>query len=462
MAQPRETSRREFLRFAGLGSVALGSAAVPALAATHREAGMNAAGAQAKNVIFMVADGMNIAALSLADAWSRRVRSVSSRWIRLYRERPVVRALCETHSATGLVTDSAAAASAWGIGERVANGSLNVTPDGRKPVTLAQKMKAARKRVGLVTTATATHATPAGFAVTVASRRNQAEVAAQYLERGVDVILGGGADYFSPSLLETYRKMGYAVTTDAAQLIAYTQRPTTPLLGLFSPKYIPYEFDRLRDPVLKSKVPSLANMTQAALNSLQGAPEGFFLMVEGGRVDHAAHANDALALIHDQLAFDEAIETVLAFADRSPDTLVVITTDHGTGGIQLNGVGDEDFEGAPAYAGTNEAFRRLDKFTATQEATLARVKGQPKQVQLDALLASTGLEFKPADLAKVTDLKTFQALLPKQTGINWTSNNHTADLVEFCAFGPGAGLFGPFLRNDEVHAKVLRAVGVSG
>lgn len=108
----------------------------------------------------MVADGMSIAALSLADAWSRRTRSVPSRWLRLYRERPVVRSLCETHSATGLVTDSAAAASAWGIGERIANGVLNITPDGRKPVTLAQKMMAARKRVGLVTTATATHATP--------------------------------------------------------------------------------------------------------------------------------------------------------------------------------------------------------------------------------------------------------------------------------------------------------------
>jgi len=460
MSSPRESSRRDFLKYAGLGGLALGAAATPALGALPREAAANQGVAQAKNVIFLVADGMNIAALSLADAWSRQTRSVSSRWMRLYRERPVVRSLCETHSATGLVTDSAAAASCWGIGERIVNGVLNITPDGRKPVTLAQKMKAARKRVGLVTTATATHATPAGFAVTVASRKSQSEVAAQYLERGVDVILGGGADYFSPSLVAAYRKVGYAVATERAALLG---RPAGgPLLGLFSPKYIPYEFDRLRDPALKAKVPSLAEMTQAALNNLAPSPEGFFLMVEGGRVDHAAHGNDALALIHDQLAFDETIETVLAFSDRHPDTLVIITTDHGTGGIQLNGVGDEDFEGAPAYAGTNEAFRRLAKFTSTQEAVVARTKGQPKQAQLDALVESTGLEFKAADLAKVTDLKTFQALLPKLTGINWTSNNHTADLVEFCAFGPGSALFPPFLRNDEVHAKVLRATGVAG
>jgi len=460
MPSPRETSRRDFLKFAGLGGVALGAAATTALGDAPRQAAVNLRAAQAKNVIFMVADGMNIAALSLADAWSRQRYSVSSRWLRLYRERPVVRSLCETHSVTGLVTDSAAAASCWGIGERIVNGVLNITPDGRKPVTLAQKMKAAGKPVGLVTTATATHATPAGFAVTVPSRKSQSEVAAQYLERGIDVILGGGADYFSASLIEAYRKVGYAVTTDRTQLLA--RQGGGPLLGLFSPKYIPYEFDRVRDPALKVKMPSLAEMTQAALDNLATASAGFFLMVEGGRVDHAAHANDALALIHDQLAFDEAIETVLAFTDRHPDTLVIITTDHGTGGIQLNGVGDEDFESAPAYAGTNEAFRRLAKFTSTQEAVIARTKGQPKQVQLDALVASTGLEFKAAELAKVTDLKTFQALLPKQTGINWTSNNHTADLVEFCSFGPGSALFTPFLRNDEIHAKVLRATGVAG
>ena len=445
MSSPRETSRRDFLKFAGLGGVALGAAAVPALGAAPREAAVNLRAAQAKNVIFLVADGMNLAALSLADAWSRRTRSMS---------------LCETHSATGLVTDSAAAASAWGIGERIANGVLNITPDGRKPVTLAQKMMAARKRVGLVTTATATHATPAGFAVTVTSRKLQSEVAAQYLERGIDVILGGGTEYFAPSLLEAYRKVGYEYATDRTQLLA--RRGSGRLLGLFSKRYIPYEFDRQRDPVLRAAVPSLAEMTQAALNNLAPSPEGFFLLVEGGRVDHAAHGNDALALIHDQLAFDEAIETVLAFTDRHPDTLVIITTDHGTGGIQLNGVGDEDFEGAPAYAGTNDAFRRLENFTATQEATLARVKGQPKQAQLAALVASTGLTFKPAELAKVTDGKTFQALVAKYTGISWTSNNHTADLVEFCAYGPGSAQFPPFLRNDEVHAKVLRATGVAG
>ena len=214
MSSPRETSRRDFLKFAGLGGVALGAAAVPALGAAPREAAVNLRAAQAKNVIFLVADGMNLAALSLADAWSRRTRSMSSRWMRLYQERPVVRSLCETHSATGLVTDSAAAASAWGIGERIANGVLNITPDGRKPVTLAQKMMAARKRVGLVTTATATHATPAGFAVTVASRKNQAEVAAQAASIAEHILRE--LDYVGVITLEFFEKEGRLLLNEIA------------------------------------------------------------------------------------------------------------------------------------------------------------------------------------------------------------------------------------------------------
>ena len=219
MPASRSSSRRDFLKSASLGSLAFGAAAVPALGATTRESADNAPSRTAKNVIFMVSDGMGMGTLSAAVDYLQLVHQRESQWLRMYREVPVVRSLCETHSATGLVTDSAAAASCWGIGERVHNGALNVTPDGRKPVTILQKMKAARKRTGLVTTATATHATPAGFVTTVGARENQREVAFQDLERGVDVVLGGGADYFGDTLVAAYRKVGYAHVTDRAQLL---------------------------------------------------------------------------------------------------------------------------------------------------------------------------------------------------------------------------------------------------
>jgi alkaline phosphatase len=461
MPLARPNSRRDFLKAASLGGLAFGAAAVPALGATTRESADNAPQRLAKNVIFMVSDGMGMGTLSAAVDYLKLVHQRESHWLRMYRELPVVRSLCETHSATGLVTDSAAAASCWGIGERVQNGALNVTPDGRKPVTILQRMKAARKRTGLVTTATATHATPAGFVTNVGKREDQREVAFQYLERGVDVVLGGGATYFGESLVAAYKKVGYTHVTNRAQLLAY--RATGPLLGLFAKNYIPMEVDRLHRKELAAVTPTLSEMTQAALDTLQGGEAGFFLMVEGGRIDHAAHANDPIGAILDQIAFDDALATVLKFVAAHPDTLLVVTTDHGTGGLQVNGVGSEDFDSKlPSYNETNPTFLRLTQFNRSLEQVKLEAKEfkKPQQWQ-DLLVDATGLKFKASDLDKVVGMKTLTEAIPKYSGVGFTSMNHTGEMVEFSATGPGAALFPPFLRNDQVHAKLLRATGLA-
>lgn len=459
MPTPR-TSRRDFLRLAGLGSAILGAGASRALGADTRAAAANAGQGRAKNVIFMVSDGMSVSTLGLADAWTRFAKGESSRWLQMYRELPVVRGLSETASANSMVTDSAAAASCWGIGERITNGVINITPDGRRPTTLLQKMKAAGRRTGLVTTATVTHATPAGFVATIEKRSDQKGIAPQYLERGVDVILGGGTDYFSAELVADYRKDGYAHLASRKDLLGW--KGDSPALGLFSKSHVPFEVDRLHDASVGAQTPSLSEMTEAALRRLSGGPDGFFLMVEGARIDHACHGNDPVGAILDQVAFDAAIATVLKFIESHPDTLLIITADHGTGGLQLNGVGNEDLVGkGPAYQGTTEAFRRLMKFNRSQEVLGRLTKGLDPKKFLAAAQDATGLEFSAADAPKVSSLKTLNEALPKYVGISWTSKNHTADPVEFAAYGPGAGSFLPFQRNDEVHVKVLRAAGVA-
>ena len=460
MEQPRPSSRRDFLKFAGLGSLVFGAGSARALGADGREASANSAKRQAKNVIFMVSDGMSFSVLTAAQTYLTRTEKRSSNWMKMYGERPIVRSLCETDSASGIVTDSAAAASCWGIGERIDNGVINITQDGRKPVTLVQKMNAARKRCGLVTTTTATHATPAGFATTVAKRSDQKAIAAQYLERGVDVVLGGGTQYFSEDLVAAYRKAGYGVVLNRGQLLADAGK--APLLGLFSKSHIPFEIDRLNSAELQASIPTLSEMTKVALQRLGSAPEGFFLMVEGGRVDHAAHANDGAAAIREQVAFDETIATVLAFVDKNPDTLLIVTTDHGTGGFNVNGLGGEDFDTtAPSYAESSPAFDRLTGFTSSLELLSLRTKGAGLADFLAAAEKATGLKFKADDRAKITSTKTLAAALMKYTSIGWTSNNHTGEMVEFCSYGPGSQLFPPHLRNDQVHAKILQATGVA-
>ena len=460
MEQPRPSSRRDFLKFAGLGSLVFGAGSARALGADGREASANSAKRQAKNVIFMVSDGMCFSVLTAAQTYLTRAEKRSSNWMKMYAERPVVRSLCETDSASGIVTDSAAAASCWGIGERIDNGVINITQDGRKPVTLVQKMNAARKRCGLVTTTTATHATPAGFAATVAKRSDQKAIAAQYLERGVDVVLGGGTQYFSEDLVAAYRKAGYGVVLNRGQLLADGGK--APLLGLFSKSHIPFEIDRLNSAELQASTPTLSEMTKVALHRLGSAPEGFFLVVEGGRVDHAAHANDGAAAIREQVAFDETIATALAFVDKNPDTLLIVTTDHGTGGFNVNGLGNEDFfTTEPAYSESTPAFDRLTGFTSSLELLSLRTKGAGREDFLAAAEKATGLKFKDDDRAKITSTKTLAAALMKYTSIGWTSNNHTGEMVEFSAYGPGSQLFTPHLRNDQVHAKILRATGVA-
>lgn len=460
MTQPRPSSRREFLKFAGLGSLVFGAGSARALGADGREASANSAKRQAKNVIFMVSDGMCFSVLTAAQTYLTRTEKRSSHWMKMYGELPVVRSLCETESASSIVTDSAAAASCWGIGERIVNGVINITQDGRKPVTLVQKMNAAKKRCGLVTTATATHATPAGFATTVASRIDQKSIAAQYLERGVDVVLGGGTQYFSDDLVAAYRKAGYGVALNRGQLLADNGK--APLLGLFSKSHIPFEIDRLHSAELEAAIPTLSEMTKVALQRLSSASEGFFLMVEGGRIDHAAHGNDGAAAIREQVAFDTAIATVLAFVDKNPDTLLIITTDHGTGGFNVNGLGNEDFISlAPSYSESTPAFDRLVGFKMSLEVLKAETKGLSPKDFVAAAEKVTGLDFKAEDSAKITSTKTLAAALMKYTSIGWTSNNHTGEMVEFCTYGPGSQLFTPHLRNDQVHAKILQATGVA-
>ena len=460
MEQPRSSSRRDFLKFAGLGSLVFGAGSARALGADGRESAANSAKRQAKNVIFMVSDGMCFSVLTAAQTYLTRTEKRSSHWMKMYAELPVVRSLSETDSASAIVTDSAAAASCWGIGERIDNGVINITQDGRKPVTLVQKMNAARKRCGLVTTTTVTHATPAGFVATVSTRSDQKAIAAQYLERGVDVVLGGGTQYFSEDLVAAYRQAGYGVALNRGQLLADAGK--APLLGLFSRSHLPFEIDRLNSPELKVSTPTLSEMTKVALQRLGAAPEGFFLMVEGGRVDHAGHGNDAAAAIHDQIAFDEAIAAALAFVGQHPDTLLIVTTDHGTGGFNVNGLGNEDFITlAPAYSETTPAFDRLAGFKKSLEVLKAETKGfTPKDFAIAAEQA-TGLRFKDDDRAKISSTQALSEALMKYTSIGWTSNNHTGEMVEFCSYGPGSQLFPPYLRNDQVHAKILQATGVA-
>ncbi len=454
------TNRRDFLRASLATSALFGADRALATAATRSAAG-NQGGA--RNVIFMVSDGMNHGALSLARQFRQMQDGTETHWTRLYREQPVVRSLVETFSADSCVTDSAAAASAWGGGTRVNNGTLNFRADGTAVRTLHEKLRDAGRKTGLVTTATITHATPAGFAVNMGSRGDEAEIAAQYLDREVDLLLGGGRKFYSAELKDKYAKAGYTIAESRDALLAAPDAGRC-LLGLFSDSHLPYTIDQSHIAELAASVPTLAEMTKVALGRLSGHPEGFFLLVEGARIDHAGHANDAAASIHDQLAFDEAIGTALDFAGSHSDTLVIITTDHGCGGIQMNGVSGAKGQpiGPGIYNASNTSFERIQGFNRSVEWMKQNgVSGLSGKPLADALAQYTGMQAAAAALQTAQGLKEAYAdVVQAHTGIGWTSANHTGELVEFCAIGPGSREFTPLLRNEEVHAKLLGILGM--
>lgn len=427
-----------------------------------------------RSIIHLVADGMCWSTFTMGDTFSHLARGRGLRWLELYHEEQATVTTMDMRSLNSLVTDSAAASSSWGSGSRVVNGALNVLPDGRKLVPLCSLFREAGWKRGLVTTTEITHATPAGFAATVDSRGSAEAIARQYLDRRVDVLLGGGHKFFDASkredkedLYAAYREAGYTVVRSAAQLA------DAPLdgrwLGTFASGHLPYSIDRDHDEALRKKVPSLADMTRRAIERL-GREEHFLLQVEGGRVDHACHSCDIASAVRDLVAFDEALEVCLEYQKRVPETLLVITTDHGTGGPALNGVGG-------SYGDSNSRFANLLKARRSFEVMLPDIPKEPTAEAIGKLLKEgTGFEAKDDKLGALMgflekkwrplfdamDGKAMQfgQLLGNHYGVSWTSGAHTSDYVPLLAYGPGAGRFRGFQRNTDVFRHYTDLAGI--
>jgi alkaline phosphatase len=246
-----------------------------------------------------------------------------------------------TGSADNAVTDSAAAGTALATGVKTNNGMVSIDPYSRTLTTILEHAQARGMAVGLVTTVQMTDATPAVFASHVSHRSMMTEIASQMMGHQVDVLLGGGEDEFLPGT-ETGCYPEAGERTDGRNLIdeavvagyTYVCTPTafaavpvttTHLLGLFADEGMTRPFS-----------PTLAQMTQKAIDILSQDSDGFFLMVEGGQIDWACHANDATNAITDTIDFDAAVVVAQSYAATNPNALVVVTGDHETGGMSVS------------------------------------------------------------------------------------------------------------------------------
>lgn len=304
-----------------------------------------------RNLIFMVSDGMGPTSLTMTREW------------RQYAEKlPIDDALVldhhligqsRTRSTSSLITDSAAGATAFSCGKKTYNGAISVLPNFEPCGSVMEAAKRAGYTTGLVVTTRITDATPAVFVSHVRKRDMEDEIALQMigethpLGRMVDLIFGGGRCHFLPNtthgscrdddtdVIDVAQKGGWNYIDSREEFDNLGSGLEIPFLGLFAEHDSPYEIDRRQN---EDTFPSLAEMTTKALNALSAATktsdQGFFVMIEGSRIDHAGHANDPAAQVHEVLAFDKAMAAVLDFIkhEKTP-TVMVSTSDHETGGL---------------------------------------------------------------------------------------------------------------------------------
>ena len=306
-----------------------------------------------RNLIFMVSDGMGPASLSLTRSWRQYESGLPIDDILVLDQHLI--GTSRTRSSSSLVTDSAAGATAFSCARKSYNGAISVTPDHEPCGTILEAAKKAGYLTGLVVTTRITDATPACFA-SHANRREFEDLIAEQeignypLGRQVDLLMGGGRCHFLPNttdgscraddknVVELAKKNGFNYIDSRKDLDHLTDLGKSvelPLLALFADRDIPYEIDRIH---AKETYPSQAEMAKAALNALKAATKdsdkGFFIMIEGSRVDHAGHDNDPAAQVREVMAHDEAFAVVLDFL-KNDDTegVVVSTSDHETGGL---------------------------------------------------------------------------------------------------------------------------------
>ncbi len=431
-------------------------------------------GKKAKNIIFLVSDGMSSGTLKMADLYLSRKNGVGSNWLNLYRENKISRALMDMASASSIVTDSAAASSSWGSGFRVKNGSLNTGVNGEVYLPIWQKFKKAGKMAGCVTTVPITHATPAGFCVNSKSRNSQEDIAESYLDIQFDIMMGGGNTYFDPSKRKDKKDMYAAFQSKGYQVVKTRnemQKASNdkPILGVFFDDGLPYSIDRENIKDLANTIPTLAEMTQKAIDRMKNHKNGFVLQVEAGKVDWAAHANDIGGLLYDQIAFDEAVKIALDFAEKDNETLVVITTDHGNAnpGIIYGKNANSNFDSIQNFKHTNEWI--LNGFTP--ESTISQIIERVEFANGFALTTEeaqtiqsfyTGLQKQEDGLYNYKNLpfKVFAEMQKNKTSVGWISMDHSADFTELALFGTGSEKLKPFIKNTDLHYFLLEAAEV--
>jgi alkaline phosphatase len=236
-----------------------------------------------------------------------------------------------TNSANNYITDSGAGGTALSAGVKTNNGSIGVDIDGKPVKTILEMAEDKGLSTGLVSTSAITHATPASFIAHTPNRSKYEDIAYDFLRTDIDVFIGGGYNHFarradSLNLIDSLTARGYFIARDLKDVdVPSTQR----LAALLADEHMPS--------MIKGRGEMLSEATDMAIKMLKRNKKGFFIMIEGSMIDWAAHDNDAESIVKETVDFDNAVGKALQFAVKNGETLVIVTADHETGGLGING-----------------------------------------------------------------------------------------------------------------------------
>jgi alkaline phosphatase len=413
------------------------------------------ASAKRPSVIFFIGDGMGISQVTLGRY------AAQHRGERYHFDRFRTIGLAGTRSTDWVVTDSAASATALASGFKTKNQVVGLDPEGKPLRSILEVAHEQGVATGLVTTTRITHATPAGFIAHVADRDMEKEIAEQIVaaaQQGYpDVLIGGGRRFFKEKEQAALRGAGYELVTDAAALAA-AKGPK--LAALLDESHYPYAIDRAPG------APDLAAFTRTALELLS-AKGPFFLMVEGGRIDHACHEHDAASCAFDQLDLDRAVGLALDEAERRGDLLVVVTADHATGDLGI--------------AETVKLDRLLAVKSSAERLTRELVKADDAaQVQAWAARVkdATGVELTAGEVAAIWGppdryfaRTKLGHLVSSRYGVEFydvelqeaqhkNTHGHDGAMVGVFAAGPGAERFAGIYENTELPRRIAQVMSL--
>jgi alkaline phosphatase len=452
---------------------------------------------KAKYVFLFIGDGMAMPQISSAEVYATARSSRDVTVTKLGFTQFPVAGLTTTYDAGTFITDSASAVTAIATGNKTLSGVINMDPGkGRSYKTIAEYAHEAGMKVGVVSTVTLNHATPAGFYAKVPSRSNYYDIAVQLGKSGFEYFGGGrvdqptGKNRDQPDAVELARAQGYTYVNSVSDFKALKPGAGKVLAVnavLQDSGSMPYELDR------KSGDLSLADYTRKGIELLQDGPQGFFLMVEGGKVDWACHANDAGSSIGDVLAFDAAIREAEAFAAAHPgETLIVVTGDHETGGMTIGFAGtqydtffdkvalqkksyiafDAEILGPYKKNTPRERARLADLLPAIKEAfgiDYAALSGfQKEQIEFSFQRSMGNEQERPIQEDQYLLYGGYEPLTVKLTqtmnqtaGIGWTSYAHTGVPVPTFAKGVHQELFGGYYDNTDIFKKLASAMNLT-